>query len=57
MKKSKIITLLFLTLSFVGYSQSTNTNVSDNNALALQAITGGDNNGGNGGYGYRIILQ
>ena len=51
MKKSKIITLLFLTLSFVGYSQSTNTNVSDNNALALQAITGGNNNGGNGGYG------
>ena len=51
MKKLKIITLLFLTLSFVGYSQSTNTNVSDNNALALQGITGGNNNGGNGVYG------
>ena len=51
MKKLKIITLLFLTLSFVGYSQSSNTNVSDNNALALQGITGGNNNGGNGVYG------
>ena len=51
MKKLKIITLLFLTLSFVGYSQSTNTNVSDNTALALQGITGGNNNGGNGVYG------
>ena len=51
MKKSKIITLLFLTLSFVGYSQSSSTNVSDNNALALQGITGGNNNGGNGVYG------
>jgi len=51
MKKLKIITLLFLTLSFVGYSQSSSTNVSDNNALALQGITGGNNNGGNGVYG------
>ena len=51
MKKLKIITLLFLTLSFVGYSQITNTNVSDNTALALQGITGGNNNGGNGVYG------
>jgi len=51
MKKLKIITLLFLTLSFVGHSQSSNTNVSDNNALALQGITGGNNNGGNGVYG------
>ena len=51
MKKLKIITLLFLTLSFVGYSQSSSTNVSDNNALALQWITGGNNNGCNGVYG------
>ena len=51
MKKLKIITLLFLTLSFVGYSQSSNTNVSDNNALALQGITGGNNNSGNAAYG------
>ena len=51
MKKLKIITLLFLTLSFVWYSQSSSTNVSDNNALALQGITGGNNNGGNGVYG------
>ena len=51
MKKLKIITLLFLTLSFVGYSQSSSTNVSDNNALALQGITGGNNNSGNAAYG------
>ena len=51
MKKLKIITVLFLTISVVGYSQSTNTNVSDNTALALQGITGGNNNGGNGVYG------
>ena len=41
MKKLKIIIVLFLTISVVGYSQSTDTNVSDNNARALLSITGG----------------
>ncbi len=51
MKKLKIITLLFLTISVVGYSQNTGTNVSDNNARALQGITGTGTGSGNGGYG------
>ena len=51
MKKLKIITVLFLTISVVGYSQNTGTNVSDNTSLALQGITGGNNNSGNGVYG------
>ena len=51
MKKLKIITLLFLTISAVGYSQNTGTNVSDNNARALQGITGTGTGSGNGGYG------
>ena len=51
MKKLKIITLLFLTISVVGYSQNTGTNVSDNNARALQGITGTGIGSGNGGYG------
>ena len=52
MKKLKIITVLFLTISAVGYSQNTGTNVSDNNARALGGITGSGNAGsGNGTYG------
>lgn len=51
MKKLKIITLLFLTISVVGYSQNTGTNVSDNTARALQGITGTGTGSGNGGYG------
>ena len=51
MKKLKIITVLFLTISAVGYSQNTGTNVSDNNARALQGITGTGTGSGNGGYG------
>ena len=51
MKKLKIITVLFLTISVVGYSQNTGTNVSDNNARALQGITGTGTGSGNGGYG------
>ena len=51
MKKLKIITLLFLTISVVGQSQNTGTNVSDNNARALQGITGTGTGSGNGGYG------
>ena len=51
MKKLKIIIVLFLTISVVGYSQSTDTNVSDNNARALLSITGGSNGSGNGSYG------
>ncbi len=51
MKKLKIITVLFLTISVVGYSQNTGTNVSDNNARALQGITGTGTGSGNGSYG------
>lgn len=51
MKKLKIITVLFLTISAVGYSQNTGTNVSDNNSRALQGITGTGNGSGNGAYG------
>jgi len=52
MKKLKIITVLFLTISAVGYSQNTGTNVSDNNARALGGITGNGNAGsGSGTYG------
>ena len=51
MKKLKIITVLFLTISVVGYSQNTGTNVSDNNSRALQGITGTGNGSGNGSYG------
>lgn len=51
MKKLKIITVLFLTISFVGHAQDTGTNVSDNNARALQSITGTGNGSGNGSYG------
>ena len=51
MKKLKIITVLCLTISVVGYSQNTGTNVSDNNARALQGITGTGNGSGNGSYG------
>ncbi len=48
MKKLKIITVLFLTISAVGYSQNTGTNVSDNNSRALQGITGTGNGSGKG---------
>ena len=51
MKKLKIITVLFLTIYTIGYSQNTGTNVSDNNSRALQGITGAGNGSGNGTYG------
>ena len=43
MKKLKITTVLFLTISMIGYSQtsSTGTNVSDNTTMTLLSITGG----------------
>jgi len=52
----KIITVLFLSISLVGYSQSssTGTNVSDNNSLSIMAITGnstGTGVTGSGQYG------
>ncbi len=53
MKKMKIITLLFLSISLVGYSQSssTGTNVSDNSSLAIMGITGNSTGTGSGQYG------
>lgn len=52
MKKIKITTLLFLTISMIGFSQSSSTNVSDNNALSLSGITGsGGNSAPGGSYG------
>ncbi len=44
MKKLKITTLLFLTISMIGFSQSSSTNVSDNNTLRLSGITGSGGN-------------
>ena len=41
MRKLKIITVLFLTITTIGYSQSTQSNVSDNNARALKNLAGG----------------
>lgn len=49
MKKIKITTLLFLTISMIGFSQSSSTNVSDNNALSLSGITGSGGNSAPGG--------
>ncbi len=51
MKKMKIITLLFLSISLVGYSQSSSTNVSDNNTIGIGGISGNSNGTGNGQYG------
>jgi len=53
MKKIKITTLLFLTISMIGFSQtsSTETNVSDNSSLAIMGITGNSNGTGSGQYG------
>ena len=51
MKKMKIITLLFLSISLVGYSQSSSTNVSDNNTIGIGGISGNSNGSGNGQYG------
>ena len=52
MKKLKITTLLFLTISMIGFSQSSSTNVSDNNSLRLSGITGsGGNSAPGGSYG------
>jgi hypothetical protein len=49
MKKIKITTLLFLTISMIGFSQSSSTNVSDNNTLSLSGITGSGGNSAPGG--------
>ena len=49
MKKTKITTLLFLTISMIGFSQSSSTNVSDNNSLRLSGITGSWGNSEPGG--------
>lgn len=52
MKKLKITTLLFLTISMIGFSQSSSTSVSDNNTLRLSGITGsGGNSAPGGSYG------
>ena len=46
MKKMKITVLLFLMVNIIGYSQSTSTSVSENNALTLHRITGSGGSGG-----------
>ncbi len=52
MKKIKITTILFLLIANIGFSQSSPTNVSDNNILALSGITGsGGNSSPTGTYG------
>jgi len=42
MRKLKIITVLCLTITTVGYSQSTQSSVSENNATALKNLAGGE---------------
>jgi len=50
MKKIKILTLL-LSINLVGYSQSTSTNVSDNNTISISSIAGNSNNSAPAQYG------